>query len=352
MSNNVSEIGCGVAIPLPLQESLNEECGLLGRYELQQELVDALKQTEHHSHLAHRVAVCHHTFHHKRCSNNHDWARAQDSCSVRICPHDSRRRSLILAGRLERFLVGKDRLRYAVLAERNTLDLAEGIASLWAAWTSLRRSVRWKKHVRGCIVALEVTYNQHEGTWHPHLNVLMQGDYFPFEELNQAWIAATEGRGHTSYIRAADAGTIRELIKYVTKIADLVGNPLALDEFLTAVKRRRLVRTYGSFYGISVEDEENPGEECPDCGSKTIVDLGLIPSPQIKLDEKGVLRVLRFVPDEEVEYRKTHPLLIQRAPRAPRSIEMNVLDRMLQPSRQALAAATAKCWEEYLGRAM
>ena len=69
---------------------------------------------------------------------------------------------------------------------------------------------------------------------------------------------ATEGRGRTSFIRAADAGTVRELIKYVTKIADLVGDAPALDEFLTAVARKRLVRTYGTFYDVPVDDEENP----------------------------------------------------------------------------------------------
>jgi hypothetical protein len=147
--------------------------------------------------------------------------------------------------------------------------------------------------MRGCIVAMEVTYNREDGTWHPHLNVLMQGDYFPFEELNQAWIAATQGRGQTSFIRAADAGTVRELIKYVTKVSDLLGKPHALDEFLTAVFRRRLVRTYGTFYGLPFDDEENPGIVCPDCQSRTVVRLGYVPSYQITLDSKGVLRAER-----------------------------------------------------------
>lgn len=194
--------------------------------------------------------------------------------------------------------MGKTNLRYAVLAESNSKDLREGIASLWGSWTRLRRSVRWKKHVVGCIVALEVTRNREDGTWHPHLNVLMEGDYFPFEELNRAWIEATESRGHTSFIRAADAGTARELIKYVTKIADLVGDDEscanALDEFLTAVSRKRLVRTYGTFYDIPVDDEDNPRRECPDCHEHDgIVRLGIVPSYQISLDLHGVFRVKR-----------------------------------------------------------
>lgn len=275
------------------QQFLGDETRLLDRYELQKDLIETLSRTKDHRHLVPRVAACHHTFRHWRCDQNHDWAEAEHSCSVRVCPHDSRRRSLVLAGRMEKFLVGMTGLRYAVFAERNTEDLRQGIVSLWEAWTRLRRSVRWKKYVRGCIVAMEVTYNREENTWHPHLNVLMQGEYFPFEELNQAWITATEGRGKTSFIRAADAGTVRELIKYVTKLSDLIGKPSALDEFLTAVFRRRLVRTYGTFYGLPVDDEENPGVCCPDCQSQNTIRLGYVPSHQISLDAKGILRAER-----------------------------------------------------------
>ncbi len=278
----------------PSTEFLGEEFRLLDRYELQSELVETLKQTEHHSHLAAKVAACHHTFRGWHCNQGgHDFAMAENSCSVRVCPHDSRRRSLILAARLEKFLIGKAGLRYAVLAERNSSDLAQGVVSLWAAWTRLRRSVRWKRKVKGCIVALEVTYNAEEDTWHPHLNVLMEGEYFPFEELNQAWIEATEGEGRTSFIRAADAGTARELIKYVTKIADLLGNATALDEFLTAVFRKRLVRTYGTFYDMAIDDEENPRNACPDCHSTDLSRLSIVPSYQVGLDLKGVFRVKR-----------------------------------------------------------
>jgi len=182
-----------------------------------------------------------------------------------------------------------------VLSERNCTDLAAGIASLWAAWTKLRRTSHWAEKVKGCIVALEVTRNPKDGSWHPHLNVLMEGEYyFPFLLLNRLWLRCTRGNGTTSYIKAANGGTVRELIKYVTKIADLLGNADALDEFLFALTRKRTVRTYGSFYGINVDDEENPGVECPDCGSHTSVKLGHVHPSQVSFDfEKETFRVAR-----------------------------------------------------------
>jgi hypothetical protein len=280
------------------QPFLGDELRLLDRYELQTELIETLKGCEHHRHLVPKVARCHRSYRHWRCENGHDWAEAENSCSQRICPHCARRRSLILAGRMETFVIGRTELRYVVFAEANVKDLKAGIASLWASWTRLRRSVRWLRKVKGSIVALEVTRNRDDGTWHPHLNVLIEGDYFPFEELNQLWVKATKGKGHTSHIQAANAGTVRELIKYVTKIGDLLGDAPALDEFLTAVANMRIVRTYGSFYGLSVEDEENLGVCCPDCLKNgltrvSVVQLGYVPAHQVALDFNSVLRVAR-----------------------------------------------------------
>lgn len=240
---------------------------------------------------------------------------------------------------MEGFLVGRDGLRYAVLAERNCEDLAEGLRSLWAAWTSLRRSVCWKRKVQGCIVALEVTRNVDDGTWHPHLNVLMEGEYFPFEELNQAWIEATKHRGQTSFIRAADAGTVRELIKYVTKITDLLDDAEALDEFLSAVDRRRLVRTYGSFYGLPVADEENPDTCCPDCKTNTIVRLGYVPPQQVSLDFNGVLRVGRaaaVIAAEIDDSMRFYPSLSPPSPFKPTT----AIDRRLADLRHRFAATS------------
>jgi len=173
------------------------------------------------------------------------------------------------------------------------------MALLWESWSRLRRSVRWKRKVKGCIVALEVTYNREEDTWHPHLNVIFEGDYFPQEELRQLWIEATQHRGEIVWISAVNPGTTREMIKYVTNISDLIGNAGALDHLLTAVHKKRFVRTYGSFYGLSVADEDNPSQgHCPDCESTEMVALGRIKPQQVSIDFKGVLRVER--PPHEV----------------------------------------------------
>jgi hypothetical protein len=230
----------------------------------------------------------------------------------------------VLASRIDKFLVGREQtaLRYVVLSERNSEDVAEGMKLLWESWTRLRRSVRWKRKVKGCIVALEVTYNREHDTWHPHLNVLFEGEYFPQEELTQLWIEATEHRGEIVWISAVNPGTTREMIKYVTKISDLIGQVDQLDRLLTAVHKKRFVRTYGSFYGLSVADEENPVQaHCPDCESTELIALGRVKPQQVSIDFAGVLRVERPPGEVERDFRESEsfrPGLFLRHKYAPR----------------------------------
>ncbi|MGA2979223.1 MAG: protein rep [Terriglobales bacterium] len=242
------------------------------------------------------MARCHRSgFRLKKCDRGHRFVRPEESCGQRICAHCSRQRSQELVSNVNAICGEKTELRYIVFAERNCEDPSAGHKSLWAAFTRLRRSVRWSRRVKGCIAVEEMTYNAKEDTFHPHLNVLYEGDYIPFEELRRMWWKASEGRGRTAHIQKADAGTTKELLKYVTKIADFIGYPEALDKFLTAVKGMRLVRTYGSFRGVVLPDEEQPGQgQCPDCGPEVhccIVDLGPVQAYQLTLDLKGVFRM-------------------------------------------------------------
>jgi hypothetical protein len=290
----------------PKQEFVSREFRLFDRYEMQGVLVEALENTKHHRHLAEKVMGCHKKFRKRVCDQNHSWARAQNSCSCRMCPHCSHRRAGVLGRRTQALIVGKAALRYVVLAERNCKHLKAGIISLYQAWTSLRRSMCWKGKVKGSIAVLEVTYNKKRRTWHPHLNVLIEGEYFPFAELNLAWKKATDSKGRTTHIQQANEGTVKELLKYTLKVAErnengdlqlILDEPAPIDEFLSAVYGLRLVRTYGSFHGLKVADEEAPDEEeCPDCGSKCIVDVGPVCHSQLSFDfEKEVWRVTAAV---------------------------------------------------------
>jgi hypothetical protein len=312
------------------QGFLGKEFALLDRYELQDALVDTVKVTKY-CYRVESLLNCHRMFRGRTCRNGHSWAKAAKSCGLRICPHCCRQRATEVAQKLQPFLAAKEEnsLRFFVLTDRNCSDLDEGRELIYAAFSRLRRSVGWRKKVRGCVVTFEVTSNphcvcglrqrEHErggkargcefrkaetqiDPWHPHLNVLAEGEYFPQAQLSQMWEIATEGRANIVWVSAVKNGFIdleeggtskaaRELVKYITKASDLVGDPVAVEQFLDAVYGRRLLRTYGTFYGLKLEEEVAAREEvCPDCGTHEWVETSLIGPQQITMDFKGVLR--------------------------------------------------------------
>jgi len=188
--------------------------------------------------------------------------------------------------------------RYAVLTVENCpLEmLGAAITDLFAAFERLRHSKVWTT-VRGAVAVLEITFNRQERTWHPHINVIFDGSFIPKAKLDAAWLRATHGHGRFTWIERVDDKTFYELLKYVTKLADFVDVPQAVEWFLRGTRGRRFIRTYGSLYGFGFgdEDQEETGQGnvvCPDCGCSHVQVLSYsLPSQGVYYDESGILRV-------------------------------------------------------------
>jgi len=344
----------------PRQRHLGKEFALLDRYALTDLLGETLGETKYRYRVE-AMLQCHRMFRGRVCLNGHRWARATKSCGLRICPHCCRQRAAEVAQKLEPFLRSKpeDSMRFMVLTDRNCFDLEQGRELIFAAWDRLRHTKAWKAKVKGCIVTFEATYNPHcicglrkrlhEGhdrktncefkkaetqtdPWHPHLNVMAEGDYFPHAQLCKMWEKATGGRAKIVHVSAVKNGFIdleeggtskaaRELVKYITKAADLVGDPVALEQFLDAVYGRRLLRTYGTFFRLKLEEQvEAKPEVCPDCGSAEWVETDFVKPQLISMDRKGVLRDNREQRDVD---RVVHRALLF-APKLPR--EKSLMD--------------------------
>jgi hypothetical protein len=256
---------------------------------LNSKLAEALAETGLR-HLASRLGACHTRFRRYRCSNGHSWAWPYRPCNLRVCAFEARLRSARAAKRWGPVLGALDRPKHLVLAMPNVPqgELKDGIRRLWGAFARLRRKSVWAL-VRGAVVALEVTFNRRAKTWHPHLHAILDAPYLPWESLMAAWREASgakQGESRTCWIGAADSGAIRELVKYVTKMASLVRYPEALEEFLRAVKRMRMLRSYGSLYRLRLALEP---AGCPDCGLPGEA-LDVIGLDQVTWDACGVLR--------------------------------------------------------------
>jgi hypothetical protein len=144
--------------------------------------------------------------------------------------------------------------------------------------------------VRGAVAALEVTLNERARSWHPHLHIILDAPYLPWDKLMPAWKQASgarEGESRTCWIRAADAAAVRELVKYVTKVASLARNPQALEEFLLATNRMRFLRSYGSLYRLKIKLDP---AGCPDCGMRGEKVPLILRAKDVAMDESGILR--------------------------------------------------------------
>jgi len=257
--------------------------------------------------LAHEVTQCHTSFGGCRCKAcGGSWARATFSCGVRLCPWEARKRSMRAIHRFGDVIAGLRDPRYLVLSMRNCPlhELRAGIRALFDTFQRLRHSVLWSASVKGALVALEVTFNAESQTWHPHLNVLIEGSYIPQEQLAAAWRKAARDEGLIlPYIKRADSGTAFELLKYVTKLADFVHIPEAVGAFVDATRRTRFLRTYGCLYGLKLAEEDGDGAEaleCPDCGSPDVEVLRhCFSRNDVYFDGSGVLRLCLPLHDSE-----------------------------------------------------
>jgi replication protein/transposase-like zinc-binding protein len=64
-------------------------------------------------------------------------------------------------------------------------------------------------------------------------------------------------------------GAAHEVLKYITKVAAFSDLPEAVEPFCNAVRGARLIQTFGTWYGVKLEDESGDGEHPEDWGDLT-----------------------------------------------------------------------------------
>jgi hypothetical protein len=189
--------------------------------------------------------------------------------------------------------------QYVVLSLRNCVpeELIRTVDTLFKSFERLRHRAFWATSVRGALVSLELTFNRQLGTWHPHLNILIDG-FLHEEELAVNWRTAARDEGLiSSRISRVKRRAVPTVIGNMTKPPDFNDVPEAVECFLEATHRARLVRSCGCFYGVQLTPDSEPdarASQCPDCGSREIdVSRDLAFVSEVWLDERGVFRFHR-----------------------------------------------------------
>lgn len=200
-------------------------------------------------------------------------------CDHRLCPWccwgRSKRYADKLAPAVAQHFRAKPALATFTIDDRSGESLQSAAGRILGAYAKLQRRKQWRAAVRGGLRSFEVTRNAATRSWHVHLHVLLDTDYFPQDELLALWRECLTGdpegwvrvRGHeprrVGGVNIKRVDDVMEACKYVAKGNEALATwPKAdLLELLAWMRGRRLLQTFGCLHGIKVNEDEQPHEE-------------------------------------------------------------------------------------------
>jgi hypothetical protein len=141
--------------------------------------------------------------------------------------------------------------RFITLTLRHTDALLDvQIRRLTSCFKDLRSHPDVGPRLQGGAWFLEVKLSKDRRRWHPHLHVVAAGSFIDAKTLSKAWLQVT-GDSYITDIRAI--GDVRKRAAYVTKYAtkplhnEVTLDPAKLDEFVVAIKGKRLYQCFGTW---------------------------------------------------------------------------------------------------------
>lgn len=210
-------------------------------------------------------------------------------CRQRLCTMCNWRRSLKIFSQVSKIMdCMKNETEYEYLFLTLTIRNVEGpelrnaISDLIKGFLRLQRLKRVKNSVLGSFRALEVTYNEKENTYHPHLHIVLAvkksylkgANYISQKEWSELWQTCMNldytPIVHIEKTKGDKKQAVAEVAKYATKEEDLFemnenNEKQAIDEVIftldEALKGRRLISFSGVFKDyqkkLKLEDAED-----------------------------------------------------------------------------------------------
>ncbi|WP_067091678.1 protein rep [Streptococcus marmotae] len=206
-------------------------------------------------------------------------------CKNKLCPLCNWRRSMKYSYQTSRIVdeamiqYPKGRFLFLTLTVKNVpgSELNTTISSLTKSFDRLFKRAKVQKNLLGYLRSVEVTHNEAENTYHPHIHVLMMvkpgyfkgGSYISQEDWGQMWAQSLK----VDYIPLVDIravkeqgkglkGAILETAKYPTKPFELsMENAQVVDDLYNGLYRKRQLGYGGVFKEIkkklALDDAEN-----------------------------------------------------------------------------------------------
>lgn len=221
-------------------------------------------------------------------------AAANFCCVHLVCGFCAiRRGARMMARYLERFRAIRDKhpeLRpwLVTFTVKNGPDLAERMDHLERSLTRLHKRRNGKRsrsvltEIAGAVWSYEVTYSDAHG-WHPHVHAIYLAEEAPdMYALRSEWQDITADSFMVDVRAIAPdenapedidphAKGFAEVFKYALKAAELPADKLLHSYW--HLRGRRLVRSFGKFYGVAEPAGDDLGDEMPAADDLPYIDL-------------------------------------------------------------------------------
>lgn len=257
-----------------------------GRKILSLKLADIFKELQYKDSLIERVATCGDTLRFIRREDGSLKLYQAYFCKNKLCPMCNWRRSMKYSYQTSRIVdeaikqEPKVRFLFLTLTVKNVEGeaLNSTISQLTKSFDRLFRRAKVKKNLLGYLRSVEVTHNEDDNSYHPHIHVLMmvKSSYFKGKEnyiTQKEWGDMWSQSLKVDYTPMIDIRTVKEkgkglrgavleTAKYPTKPIKMdIENKQVVDDLYNGLYRKRQLGYGGLFKTIkkqlTLDDVEN-----------------------------------------------------------------------------------------------
>lgn len=199
---------------------------------------------------------------------------AGSNCGDRLCIPCANLRAMRVRDALIRQIAGKPTKFITLTLCGKNEPLNTLIDRLYKHFRALRQHPTWSETIAGGAAIIEVKWSDKAQRWHPHLHVICEGKFLPQTDLCAAWRSITKD-SYIVDIRAVKNQDVASsyVCKYASKPLNtsFSNTPKLLDEAMLALKGRRLVMCFGTWYGtpLSLAEDEELADDLIDAGGYT-----------------------------------------------------------------------------------
>ncbi|WP_338429191.1 protein rep [Streptococcus thermophilus] len=257
------------------KNSQGKERDWRGRKILSLKLADIFKELQYKKTFVERVVSCGDTLRFIQNQDGNLKLYQAYFCKNKLCPMCNWRRSMKYSYQTSRIVdeaikqEPKGRFLFLTLTVKNVEGKAlnSTISQLTKSFDRLFRRAKVKKNLLGYLRSVEVTHNENDNTYHPHIHVLMmvrpsyfqsKKDYITQKEWSDMWSQSLK----VDYVPMIDIRTVKETgkglrgavletAKYPTKPIKLdVENKQVVDDLYNGLYRKRQLGYGGLFKTI------------------------------------------------------------------------------------------------------